>query len=187
MIMNNEITIYTNEYIDCLVKQLEHFSEMMLYAFIAMPCICLCFLPQNFIKLDTVHTAAGTVICILACLMLAFQTFLWAKQKAVNKDRLRIISSKEGKKSRVTSLLMQVERRMWIILFSVSLSLYGLAVIFVSLFVLGIQQGNPKTTWAVMTITFVIVIILLKAFLKNRLYLWWKKSIENIQPSSVQN
>ena len=99
---------------------------------------------------------------------------------------MRIISSKEGKKSRVTSLLMQVERRMWIILFSVSLSLYGLAVIFVSLFVLGIQQGNPKTTWAVMTIAFVIVIILLKAFLKNRLYLWWRKSIEDIQPSSVQ-
>lgn len=123
--MNNEITIYTNEYIDCLVKQLEHFSEMMLYAFIAMPCICLCFLPQNFIKLDTMHTAAGTVICILACLMLAFQTFLWAKQKAVNKDRLRIISGKKGKKSRITSLLMKVERRMWIILFSVSLSLWS--------------------------------------------------------------
>lgn len=185
--MNNETTIYTNEYIDCLVKQLEHFSEMLLYAFIAMPCICLCFLPQNFIKLDTVHTAAGTVICFLSCLMFAFQTFLYAKQKTVNKGRMRIISSKEGKKSRVTSLLMQVERRMWIILFSVSLSLYGLAVIFVSLFVLGIQQGNPKTTWAVMTIAFVIVIILLKAFLKNRLYLWWKKSIEDIQPSSVQD
>lgn len=179
--MNNEITIYTNEYIDCLVKQLEHFSEMMLYAFIAMPCICLCFLP-----LDTVHTAAGTVICFLACLMLVFQTFLWVKQKAVNKDRLRIISSKKGKKSRITSLLMKVEQRMWIILFSVSLSLYGLAVIFVSLFVLGMQQGNPKTTWAVMTVAFVMVIILLKAFLKNRLYLWWKKSIEEIQPDSVQ-
>lgn len=185
--MNNETTIYTNEYIDCLVKQLEHFSEMLLYAFIAMPCICLCFLPQNFIKLDTVHTAVGTVICFFACLMLAFQTFLWAKQKAVNKDRLRIISDKNGKKSRITSLLMKVERRMWIILFSVSLSLYGIAVIFVPLFVLGMQQGNPKTTWAVMTITFVIVIILLKTFLKNRLYLWWKKSIENIQPSSVQD
>ena len=183
--MNNEITIYTNEYIDCLVKQLEHFSEMMLYAFIAMPCICLCFLPQNFIKLDTVHTAAGTIICFLACLMLAIQTFLWAKQKAVNKDRLRTISSKEGKKSRITSLLMKVEQRMWIILFSVSLSLYGLAVIFVSLFVLGIQHGNPKTTWAVMTVIFVMVIILLKTFLKNRLCLWWKKSIEEIQPSSI--
>lgn len=184
--MNNEITIYTNEYIDCLVKQLEHFSEMMLYAFIAMPCICLCFLPQNFIKLDTVHTAVGTVICFFACLMLAFQTFLWAKQKAVNKDRLRIISDKNGKKSRITSLLMKVERRMWIILFSVSLSLYGIAVIFVSLFVLGMQQGNPKTTWAVMTVTFVMVIILLKTFLKKQLYLWWKKSIEEIQPDSVQ-
>lgn len=184
--MNNEITIYTNEYIDCLVKQIEHFSEMMLYAFIAMPCICLCFLPQNFIKLDTVHTAVGTVICFLACLMLAFQTFLWAKQKAVNKDRLRIISDKNGKKSRITSLLMKVERRMWIILFSVSHSLYGIAVIFVSLFVLGMQQGNPKNTWAVMTVTFVMVIILLKVFLKKQLYLWWKKSIEEIQPDSVQ-
>ena len=184
--MNNEITIYTNEYIDCLVKQIEHFSEMMLYAFIAMPCICLCFLPQNFIKLDTVHTAVGTVICFLACLMLAFQTFLWAKQKAVNKDRLRIISDKNGKKSRITSLLMKVEQRMWIILFSVSLSLYGIAIIFVSHFVLGMQQGNPKTTWAVMTVTFVMVIILLKTFLKKQLYLWWKKSIEEIQPDSVQ-
>lgn len=184
--MNNEITIYTNEYIDCLVKQIEHFSEMMLYAFIAMPCICLCFLPQNFIKLDTVHTAVGTVICFLACLMLAFQTFLWAKQKAVNKDRLRIISDKNGKKSRITSLLMKVEQRMWIILFSVSLSLYGIAIIFVSLFVLGMQQGNPKTTWAVMTVTFVMVIILLKTFLKKQLYLWGKKSIEEIQPDSVQ-
>lgn len=184
--MNNEITIYTNEYIDCLVKQIEHFSEMMLYAFIAMPCICLCFLPQNFIKLDTVHTAVGTVICFLACLMLAFQTFLWAKQKAVNKDRLRIISDKNGKKSRITSLLMKVEQRMWIILFSVSLSLYGIAIIFVSLFVLGMQQGNPKATWAVMTVTFVMVIILLKTFLKKQLYLWWKKSIEEIQPDSVQ-
>lgn len=184
--MNNEITIYTNEYIDCLVKQIEHFSEMMLYAFIAMHCICLCFLPQNFIKLDTVHTAVGTVICFLACLMLAFQTFLWAKQKAVNKDRLRIISDKNGKKSRITSLLMKVEQRMWIILFSVSLSLYGIAIIFVSLFVLGMQQGNPKTTWAVMTVTFVMVIILLKTFLKKQLYLWWKKSIEEIQPDSVQ-
>lgn len=184
--MNNEITIYTNEYIDCLVKQIEHFSEMMLYAFIAMPCICLCFLPQNFIKLDTVHTAVGTVICFLACLMLAFQTFLWAKQKAVNKDRLRIISDKNGKKSRITSLLTKVEQRMWIILFSVSLSLYGIAIIFVSLFVLGMQQGNPKTTWAVMTVTFVMVIILLKTFLKKQLYLWWKKSIEEIQPDSVQ-
>lgn len=184
--MNNEITIYTNEYIDCLVKQIEHFSEMMLYAFIAMPCICLCFLPQNFIKLDSVHTAVGTVICFLACLMLAFQTFLWAKQKAVNKDRLRIISDKNGKKSRITSLLMKVEQRMWIILFSVSLSLYGIAIIFVSLFVLGMQQGNPKTTWAVMTVTFVMVIILLKTFLKKQLYLWWKKSIEEIQPDSVQ-
>lgn len=184
--MNNEITIYTNEYIDCLVKQIEHFSEMMLYAFIAMPCICLCFLPQNLIKLDTVHTAVGTVICFLACLMLAFQTFLWAKQKAVNKDRLRIISDKNGKKSRITSLLMKVEQRMWIILFSVSLSLYGIAIIFVSLFVLGMQPGNPKTTWAVMTVTFVMVIILLKTFLKKQLYLWWKKSIEEIQPDSVQ-
>lgn len=184
--MNNEITIYTNEYIDCLVKQIEHFSEMMLYAFIPMPCICLCFLPQNFIKLDTVHTTVGTVICFFACHMLAFQTFLWAKQEAVNKDRLRIISDKNGKKSRITSLLMKVERRMWIILFSVSLSLYGIAVIFVSLFVLGMQQGNPKTTWAVMTVTFVMVIILLKAFLKKQLYLWWKKSIEEIQPDSVQ-
>lgn len=73
--MNNEITIYTNEYIDCLVKQIEHFSEMMLYAFIAMPCICLCFLPQNFIKLDTVHTAVGTVICFLAILCLPFRHF----------------------------------------------------------------------------------------------------------------
>lgn len=184
--MNNEITIYTNEYIDCLVKQIEHFSEMMLYAFIAMPCICLCFLPQNFIKLDTVHTAVGTVICFLAFLMLAFQAFLYAKQKAVNKDRLRIISGKNGKKSRITSLLMKVEQRMWIILFSVSLSLYGIAIIFVSLFVLGMQQGNPKTTWAVMTVTFVMVIILLKTFLKKQLYLWWKKSIEEIQPDSVQ-
>lgn len=184
--MNNEITIYTNEYIDCLVKQIEHFSEMMLYAFIAMSCICLCFLPQNFIKLDTVHTAVGTVICFLAFLMLAFQTFLWAKQKAVNKDRLRIISDKNGKKSRITSLLMKVEQRMWIILFSVSLSLYGIAIIFVSLFVLGMQQGNPKTIWAVMTVTFVMVIILLKTFLKKQLYLWWKKSIEEIQPDSVQ-
>lgn len=142
--MNNETAIYTNEYIDCLVKQLEHFSEMLLYAFIAIPCICLCFLPQDFIKLDTVHTAAGTIICFLSCLMLAFQAFLYAKQKAVNKGRMRIISSKEGKKSRITSLLMKVERRMWIILFSVSLSLYGLGVIFVSLFVLGIQQGESE-------------------------------------------
>lgn len=118
--------------------------------------------------------------------MLAFQTFLWAKQKAVNKDRLRIISDKNGKKSRITSLLMKVEQRMWIILFSVSLSLYGIAIIFVSLFVLGMQQGNPKTTWAVMTVTFVMDMILLKTFLKKQLYLWWKKSIEEIQPDSVQ-
>lgn len=172
--MKNNVSVY----IDGMKKQIELFTNIIMCVGILCPTITLCFFSSKDMALDTARLVMGVGICILSLLLLVVLSFQFAREKLALRRLICEIMDEKEKGENVAAWLHELEKKaLRKLLFSV-VGLYLLVALPLASFAHLVWALNEKQNLALVSLTFFVLLIILKACLKRQVSATWQREYE---------
>lgn len=172
--MKNDISVY----IDGMKKQIELFTNIIMCVGILCPTITLCFFSSKGMALDTARLVMGVGICILSLLLLVVLSFQFAREKLALRRLVSEIRKEQEKGEDVAAWLHELEKEAMRKILLAVVGLYLLVALPLASFAHLVWALNEKQNLALVSLTFFVLLIVLKACLKRQVSATWQREYE---------